>query len=110
MEESIKYILNVQPALPVKDRQKLAEALKALKYEIIGQGQRMDGSECDISFRPDYRETNEEYVPTRNARDIRFAPSLPYGEKYPYGYDEKCVVGEWPMEKNPFPETSSEEV
>ena len=46
----MRYQLKVKPAIPVEERHKLCDLIKKLGYSIIGTGQMIDGSECDISF------------------------------------------------------------
>lgn len=46
----MKYNLIISPAIEVKDRHKIEDALKFLNYHIIGGGTHADGSRCDISF------------------------------------------------------------
>jgi len=44
------YVMNIKPALKPEERHKIEDALKKLKYKLLGGGQCVDGSECDISF------------------------------------------------------------
>lgn len=49
-ENNMKYLLEIKPAIEVDKRHQLQDALKKLGYHIIGGGQMMDFSSCDISF------------------------------------------------------------
>lgn len=44
------YILTIKPALEPKERHKIEDGLKKLKYKVLGGGTCTDMSECDISF------------------------------------------------------------
>ena len=44
------YDMTIRPALEPAERHKIAKMLDGLNYEIMGSGQMVDGSECDISF------------------------------------------------------------
>ena len=44
------YLLTIKPAIPVEDRHKIEDALKALGYKWTGGGTMVDGSSSDISF------------------------------------------------------------
>jgi hypothetical protein len=44
------YILTIKPAIKPSERHKIEDALKKLKYKVIGGGTNTDMSECEISF------------------------------------------------------------
>lgn len=46
----MSYQLKIKPAIQVKERHQLCDIIKKLGYNIIGTGQMIDNSECDISF------------------------------------------------------------
>ena len=46
----MRYNLIIKPAIPVEDRHKIQDTLKAMGYIVWGGGTHTDGSECDISF------------------------------------------------------------
>ena len=46
----MKYILEIKPSIDVTHRHRLQNVLELLGYHVIGGGQSMDWSFCDISF------------------------------------------------------------
>ena len=44
------YGLTIKPAIPVEERHKLVKKLEDMGYVVLGGGQFIDGSSCDISF------------------------------------------------------------
>jgi hypothetical protein len=45
-----KHSLKIEPAIVIDHRHKISELLGTLGYDVMGSGQFMDGSSCDISF------------------------------------------------------------
>lgn len=50
MKKIVRYSMTIAPALEVEERHRIAKMLDGLDYEVIGSGQMIDDSECDISF------------------------------------------------------------
>ena len=48
--KTVEYSLTINPAIDIKKRHKLEDWLRKQGYDVIGSGQMVDGSECDISF------------------------------------------------------------
>lgn len=48
--DKTKYKLEIKPAINPKSRHLIEDALKREGYNVIGGGQHIDGSACDVSF------------------------------------------------------------
>ena len=55
----MKFLLEIKPAIPSKDRHVIEDALKKLGYHMSGGGQMVDKSSSDISFSSPEKKSSE---------------------------------------------------